>query len=102
MYINKRVKKKKILITGGAGYKGSVLIPLLLANNYKVYNVDLFWFGDNLKKNKDLVNIKKNILDIDEVKISNIDSVIHLAAIANDPTGTLNSKLTEDQNLSIR
>jgi len=93
------MRKKNILVTGGAGYKGSVLIPLLLKNNYRVYNIDLFWFGNNLEENKDLINIKKNILDIDDLKISKIDAIIHLAAIANDPTGTLNSKLTWETNV---
>ena len=36
----------KILITGGCGYKGSVLIPLLLSLGHEVISVDSKWFGD--------------------------------------------------------
>ena len=53
-----------ILITGGCGYKGSILIPKLLNNKHKVTNVDTQWFGNNLNKHKNLKNLKKNILDI--------------------------------------
>ena len=37
-----------ILITGGCGYKGSVLIPLLLADGHNVTSVDTQWFGNAL------------------------------------------------------
>ena len=40
----------KILITGGCGYKGSVLIPLLLSKGHEIINVDTQWFGNYLKK----------------------------------------------------
>ena len=42
----------KILITGGSGYKGSVLIPKLLNLNHKVINIDTMWFGNFLAKHK--------------------------------------------------
>ena len=42
----------KILITGGAGYKGTVLVNKLLSNRKikKIIVVDTFWFGNFLKK----------------------------------------------------
>ena len=43
---------KKILITGGCGYVGSVLVPKLLKLNHQVVVLDTQWFGVNLKKNK--------------------------------------------------
>ena len=39
--------KNKILITGGAGYIGTSLIPLLLENNYKVTVFDNLMHGGN-------------------------------------------------------
>ena len=80
----------KILITGGCGYKGSILIPLLLSKGYEIINVDLQWFGNYLNPHPNLVNIKKDIRDIDEIISSDIYTIIHLANIANDPAVELN------------
>lgn len=84
----------KILVTGGQGYKGSVLIPLLLDAGHKVVSVDTGWFGDNLAPNANLQKIQCDVRNTDEVPIDGIDCVIHLASIANDPCGDLNPKLT--------
>ena len=46
------IKFKKILITGGAGYVGSVLVPLLLEKGYLVNVIDLMIYGEMTKANK--------------------------------------------------
>jgi nucleoside-diphosphate-sugar epimerase len=84
----------KILVTGGSGYVGSLLVPKLLELNYKVIVIDTFWYGDFLKKNKNLKKIKKNILDLKTNDLKGIDGVIHLAGIANDTSSNLIPKLT--------
>ena len=50
----------KILLTGGAGYVGSVLAPVLIDHSYKVDVIDLLWFGNHLPK--DIKVIKKEFL----------------------------------------
>jgi nucleoside-diphosphate-sugar epimerase len=84
----------KILVTGGSGYKGSVLIPKLLKENYKITNIDTQWFGNHLPKHKNLKNLKKNILDISDNDLKNVHSVIHLASIANDPMSEIDKNLS--------
>ena len=84
----------KILITGACGYQGTKLIPLLLSKKHKVTAIDTQWFGNKLKKNKNLKNYKKNIFDIKKNDLKEIDVIIHLASIANDPMGDLNKNLT--------
>ena len=81
--------KKKIFITGGAGYVGSKLVPKLLDLGYEVTVLDLMIYGDNVLENHDkLTKIKgdirnKNLL---ERTIPGHDSLIHLACISNDPS----------------
>ena len=54
----------RILITGGCGYKGSVLINQLLNDGYEIKNIDNQWFGNYLSPHPRLENIKK-ILQIE-------------------------------------
>ena len=83
-----------ILITGGSGYKGSVLIPKLLKQNHTIYNVDTNWFGNFLPKHKNLFNIKKDIRYFHFDIKKKIHAIIHLASIANDPMSDLDPNLS--------
>ncbi len=87
-------KAKTILVTGATGYKGSVLVPKLLAQGYKVVAWDLQWFGVEYPAHKNLTLVKKDVRHISESDLSGIDAIIHLASIANDPCGDLNPQLT--------
>ena len=92
---------KTILVTGGAGYVGSVLVPKLLAQDYKVKVLDLFLFGDDvLPQHPRLECIKGDIRDVALLKsvLPGSDAVIHLAAIANDPSFELNPALSRTIN----
>ena len=59
-------KIKNILVTGGGGYIGTNLVRNLLEEGYKVRVIDTFWFGDHLKKNKNLKILKKDMRNIAE------------------------------------
>lgn len=85
---------KRILVTGACGYKGSVLVPKLLAHGHQVVALDTMWFGNFLATHPNLTVIEGDVRDIDSIELSNIDAIIHLASIANDPTGDLDPKLT--------
>ena len=55
----------RILVTGGCGYKGSILIPQLLNDGHQIINIDTQWFGNHLKDHKNLINIKQDVRNID-------------------------------------
>ena len=84
----------RILVTGACGYKGSVLVPKLLAAGHKVIAFDIMWFGNNLPKHVDLSVVQGNVIESDTVPLDDIDVVVHLSSIANDPCGDLDPKLT--------
>ena len=88
-----------ILVTGGSGYKGSVLIPLLLKDGHNVVSIDTNWFGDNLEDHPSLKKIKTDIRDVDSIPLKGIDSIIHLANIANDPAVELSPTLSWEVNV---
>ena len=83
-----------ILVTGGCGYKGSVLVPKLLARGYRVRVLDTMWFGNFLEDHKNLSVTKGDVRDIDQISLDDTDAVIHLSSVANDPCGDLDPKLT--------
>lgn len=87
----------KILVTGGCGYKGSVLVPKLLERGHFVEVYDNCWFGDHLAPHHALRVYKKDIREIQSLGFH--DAIIHLAGIANDPCGELDAKLTWEVNV---
>jgi nucleoside-diphosphate-sugar epimerase len=93
---------KKIFVTGGAGYCGSRLVPLLLERNYEVTVYDIMFFSDNfLPKNKNLKIVNGDIRD--KQKLENAckdhDVFINLACISNDASFELDEKLSTSINL---
>ena len=84
----------RIFVTGACGYKGSVLIPRLLEEGHQVTGMDIMWFGNHLTPHENLTVLRGDVNDPSSFDISNHDAIIHLASIANDPTGDLNPKLT--------
>jgi nucleoside-diphosphate-sugar epimerase len=88
-----------VLLTGGCGYIGSILTPKLLNAGYKVTVIDIMWFGNFLQEHKNLNIIQQDIRNIDDLKMEDVDVVIHLANIANDPCGDIDSKLSWEVNV---
>ena len=88
----------KILLTGGCGYIGTNLTEALLDLGHYVTVVDIMWFGNYLKPHKNLDITQADIRDIEKIPMDGVDTVIHLANIANDPTGDLNARLTWEVN----
>jgi nucleoside-diphosphate-sugar epimerase len=93
---------KKIFITGGAGYVGSLLVPKLLELGYEVTVFDLMIYGEDVLGEHDKLtkvkgDIRNNVL-LEKI-IPGHDALIHLACISNDPSFELNPALGKSINL---
>ena len=92
----------QVLVTGGAGYIGSVLVPRLLKKDYNVKVLDRFFFGKEplkpVAKNPKLKLIQDDTRWFDPKILKNVDVVMDLAALSNDPSGELEPKITREIN----
>ena len=90
----------KVLLTGHNGYIGSVMSAKLQEAGHEVVGLDTNFFADcNLGVPPSVVEIKKDIRDIEISDLEGFDAIVHLAALSNDPMGEINSSLTYNINL---
>lgn len=89
---NNESTRMKVLVTGGAGYIGSTLVPMLLSEGYSVVIYDLFRWGmrpllNSYLDTRNLEIINGDILDdiTLESVVKSCDAVIHLAGIVSAP-----------------
>ena len=81
---------ERVLVTGGGGYIGTTLVPMLLDAGYRVRVLDRFFFGrDLLPAHANLEVIVEDSRRLAEAHVQDIDAVIDLVAISNDPSGEL-------------
>lgn len=94
---------KNVLVTGGAGYVGSLLVPQLLDQGYNVTVYDIMFFGDDFlpKDNPNLKIVKGDIRETDKLAeaFKGIDAVISLACISNDASFELDPNLSTSINM---
>ena len=89
----------RILVTGGAGYVGSMLTAALIEAGYEVVVLDLFIYGEaslaGLRHNPLLHEIRGDLRHLPTVEraLIGVDAVIHLACISNDPSFDLDPRL---------
>jgi nucleoside-diphosphate-sugar epimerase len=90
----------KVLVTGHAGYIGTVLVPMLLQSGHEVVGLDtdLFersTFSDGIAE---IPEIRKDVRDVTVQDVKGFEAILHLAGLSNDPLGDLNPQLTFEIN----
>jgi len=88
----------KILVTGGCGYVGTSLVHELLRLKHSVRVVDIQWFGNYLEPHENLTVEQDDVRNAADWDLRGIETIIHLANVANDPCSDLNSKLNWEVN----
>jgi nucleoside-diphosphate-sugar epimerase len=95
---------KTVVVTGGAGYVGSALVPKLLEAGYDVRVLDLYLYGIDVlapwRGHRGLTEIRGDVRDGGTVAraVKGADALIHLACISNDPSFELDPDLGKSIN----
>ena len=91
---------KRVLVTGGAGYIGSVLVGMLVEQGWVVRVLDrLYWGASSLGPWLDRIElVQADVRDVRDEALEGIDGVIHLAGLSNDPTAEYNPEANWQMN----
>lgn len=93
---------RTVLLTGGAGYIGTVLAHHLASRGFAVKVLDRFFFGEPFLNSPKIEVVRRDTREITLEDLNGISDVIDLAAISNDPAGDLVSDLTMEINYRAR
>ncbi|CAL9412370.1 ADP-L-glycero-D-manno-heptose-6-epimerase [Streptomyces sp. enrichment culture] len=90
----------RVLLTGHQGYLGTVMAPVLTAAGHEVVGLDAGLFADCVlgPAPADPAGHRVDLRDVTAEHVAGVDAVIHLAALSNDPLGSLAPELTYDIN----
>ncbi len=90
----------RVLLTGHQGYLGTVMAPVLTAAGHDVVGLDTGWFADNVlgPVPADPPTLTRDLREVTVADLEGFDAVIHLAALCNDPLGSLAPEITYDIN----
>ena len=94
------VPGQRILVAGGGGYIGCVLVPRLLERGYRVRVLDRLYFGpDPLAGFRDRIElVVADVRDVPGSALEDVDGVINLAGLSNDPTAEFNPEANWQMN----
>jgi nucleoside-diphosphate-sugar epimerase len=94
----------RVLVTGGGGYIGCVLTGELLARGYDVRVSDRFFFGmqmlESYESHSRLELFREDVRSIPRQRFEDVDAVVDLAGLSNDPACDLDPVLTDDININ--
>ena len=91
----------RVLLTGHQGYLGTVMAPILTAAGHDVTGLDSGLFAECILGGLDTPDVPGLAVDLRDVTVDQLagfDAVVHMAALSNDPLGSLAPEITYDVN----
>ncbi len=91
----------RVLLTGHQGYLGTVMAPILASAGHEVTGLDSGLFADCVLGSLDTPDVPGLSVDLRDVTVEQLtgfDAVVHMAALSNDPLGSLAPEITYDIN----
>lgn len=91
----------RVLLTGHQGYLGTVMAPILAAAGHEVAGLDSGLFAGCVLGSLDAPDVPGLVVDLRDVTVDQLagfDAVVHMAALSNDPLGSLAPEITYDVN----
>jgi nucleoside-diphosphate-sugar epimerase len=90
----------RVLLTGHQGYLGTVMSPVLAGAEHEVTGLDSGLFADCVlgPPPDDPEGLAVDLREVPAEALAGFDAVVHLAALSNDPLGSLAPELTYDIN----
>jgi nucleoside-diphosphate-sugar epimerase len=95
-----QARPRTVLVTGGAGYIGSVLVPMLIERGDAVVVLDrLYWGEAPLQPHLSRIRLlHKDVRTLCAADLAGVDAVVHLAGLSNDPTANYNTTANWEMN----
>jgi nucleoside-diphosphate-sugar epimerase len=92
--------KQRVLVTGSAGYIGCVMVETLQKRGHVVDGVDTCFFNGTLRGQEEYpcATFVRDFRDLSVEDLEGYHSIVHLAALCNDPLGNLNARWTHEIN----
>ena len=91
----------RVLLTGHQGYLGTVMAPILIQAGHQVTGLDSGLFAHCVLGSLDYPDVPGLAVDLRDVTVEQLrgfDAVVHMAALSNDPLGSLAPDITYDIN----
>ena len=90
----------RVLVTGSAGYVGSVLCPIFEQHGHEVVGLDTGYYDgcDFGVYDGQPERLRVDVRDVEPAHLEGFEAIVHLAALSNDPLGDLSPELTHEIN----
>ena len=92
---------KRVLVTGTEGYLGSLLAPELMRQGYEVIGLDTGFYKERMLYRDNAttpITLAKDLRQVEEGDFKDVDAVVHMAELSNDPAGQLAPTITYEIN----